>query len=112
MAKLYDETAGVEISRYVQVEESPDVNQIISTALDGSVHIQIVGEPAVSYTGTVYVTRAGKAALQSAYAAGNLLRVELKRGTYYGRLTACKPGNRMAGDTFAVSITLAKEAVS
>ena len=60
-------------------------------------------------SGTAYVNRAGKAALETARAGCDLLRVELKHGAYRGRLTELKFSDRMAGDRFTADFTLAKE---
>lgn len=109
MALLYDETAGVSISEYVQFEIDEGVNEIVSEALDGTRYIQIVGDAITDYDGTVYVDRSGKQLLEAAYAAGNLLRAEVKHGTYHGRIIGLKFSDRQASDTFKASVTLAKE---
>ena len=111
MSLLYDETAGVTISEYVTMEQTPDQTQVISTSLDGSVYIQNIGEPQLYLSGDVYVDRPGKANIETAWTSGNLLRAELKHGTYYGRI-AKKPniGNRLPHDMFKATVTLAEEA--
>lgn len=106
---IKNETLNIAISDFAQFETVVSPNQIVSTALDGSVHIQSVGDANVSYDGTVYVDRNGKMALETAYANGDLMEIIVKHGTYYGRITALKFGNRMAQDRFEASVTLAKE---
>lgn len=112
MSQLYDNTAGVEITEYVSVEQDQDVNIVENTALDGSYYQQIIGDPAIFYDVTAYVNRTGKAALQAAEAAGNLLMIGVERGTFYGRIKAggLKFGDRLACDYFKSTIKLAKEA--
>lgn len=110
MSLLHDETAGVDISEYVTMEQAPDQTQVISTSLDGSVYIQNIGEPQLYLSGAVYVDRAGKANIETAWNEGNLLRADLKHGTYYGRITKLSIGNRLAHDMFKATVTLAEEA--
>jgi fermentation-respiration switch protein FrsA (DUF1100 family) len=110
MSFLYDETAGVTISEYVTMEQTPDQVQVISTSLDGSVYIQNIGEPQLYLSGDVYVDRAGKANIETAWEEGNLLRADLKHGTYYGRITKLSIGNRLPHDMFKATVTLAEEA--
>lgn len=110
MSLLHDETAGVDISEYVTMEQAPDQTQVISTSLDGSVYIQNIGEPQLYLSGAVYVDRAGKADIETAWDEGNLIRADLKHGTYYGRITKLSMGNRLPHDMFKATVTLAREA--
>ena len=109
MSLLYDETTSAAISYHLSLESSSNVTQIKSVSLDGTVYLQTIGSPQTDYTGKVYVDREGKALLEAAYANGDLLRAEVKHGTYHGRLTDIKFSDRNAGDTFETTITLAKE---
>ena len=109
MTLFYDETTATAISRFAQFEIDQDVTQVINTSLDGTVYIQTVGDPACKYTGTVYVDRLGRLAHLDARANGDLCRVDLPRGSYYGRITALSFGGYMPGGWFAASVTLAKE---
>jgi len=112
MSVLYDVTTGTCISRYVRFETEQEVSQIVSESLDGTVYIQAVGEPHKNYTGSVFVTRAQKNLLLAAHAAGDLMRIEVRHGTYYGRITALKFSERLPCDYFEASVTLADEVVS
>ena len=109
MSLLYDETTSTIISCHVSGEVSQDVTQIKSQSLDGTVYLQTLGDPETDIIGSAYVNRTGKAALEAARAGCDLLRVELKHGTYRGRLTDLKFSDRMAGDRFTADFTLAKE---
>ena len=111
MSMLYDVTTGTCVSRYVRFETEQEVNQIISKSLDGTVYIQTVGEPQKSHIGSVFVTREEKALLLSAHAAGDLMRIDVRHGTYYGRITALKLGERLPCDYFEATVTLAHEVV-
>ena len=110
MSLLYNETAGVTISEYVTMEPDTDQTQVANSSLDGSFYIQNIGEPRPYLSGDVYVDRAGKTLLLTAWASGNLLRAELKHGTYYGRIsTKPKLGNRLPHDWFKATVTIAEE---
>lgn len=109
MTLFYDETTGTVISRFAQFEVDQDVKQVVSRSLDGTLYIQTIGSAAINYEGTVYVDRAGRLALLSAQERVDLCRVDLPRGSYYGRITGLSFGNRMVGDYFAATVTLAKE---
>lgn len=110
MSLLFNITKNTVVSDKVQFEVGCKPTQIISTALDGTTYIQNIGTAAVTYEGTVYVDRAGKAALDSAFAAGDLLRIDVKHGTYYGRIIGLKHSDRQVRDTFTSTVSLAKEA--
>ena len=60
MTMLYDVTSSTCLSKYVRFETEQEVSQIVSKSLDGTVYIQIVGEPQKNYNGSVFVTRAEK----------------------------------------------------
>ena len=109
MSLLYDATIGYAISRYVTMERVPKQIQVKTTSLDGTVYVQNIGEPEYDLSGDVYVDRDGKTALETAYTDGNLVRAELKHGTYYGRIIDIKMGNRLPGDMFRAAVTMAEE---
>ena len=111
MSMLYDVTTGTCVSRYVRFETQQEVSQIINHSLDGTVYIQNIGKPLKNHTGSVFVNRRGKAALMAAHADGDLMRIEVKHGEYYGRITALKFSERLPCDYFEASITLADEVI-
>ncbi len=111
MSMLYDVTTSTCVSRYVRFETEQEVSQIVSKSLDGTVYIQTVGEPQKSHTGSVFVTRVEKALLLAAHAAGDLMRINVRHGTYYGRIISLKIGERLPCDYFEATITLADEVI-
>ena len=112
MSQLYDYTESIEITEFVSLEIDQRINVVENTALDGSYYQQIIGLPAVFYNVTAFVDRTGRAALQTVEASGNLLRITVKRGTYYGRITmgALKFSDRMGSGWYKATLKLAKEA--
>ena len=112
MSMLYDVTSDTCLSKYVRFETEQEVSQIVSKSLDGTVYIQTVGESQKNHTGSVFVTRAEKDLLLTAHADGDLMRIDVRYGTYYGRITALKFGERLPRDYFEATITLADEVIS
>ena len=110
MAELYDMNRAIRITRFVQCERQVNVMRIVSKALDGTSYLQIIGTPNVDFKIVCYVDRVGKTALETAESDGNLLRITVKSGTFYGRITEAKYSERQAGDTFQVTLKLAMEA--
>lgn len=109
MAQLYDVTADVEITRYINFDDKQDVNQITNKALDGTPYLTVIGDPFVTYPLTGHVDQAGKDALKSAHAGCNLLRVTVRRGTYYGRIIDQDFNKLEARGWYSANITLAAE---
>lgn len=114
MARLYDENAAVEITKFVTLEETVEDTQIENTALDGTYYLQTIGVPVVYYEIVAYVTRVGKMALQTAKSSGNVLTATIDRGAFSGRIAAkgLRFGDRLPHDYFKAEITLAKEVTS
>ena len=112
MSRLYDMTSTVCISTYVQFEIEEETQQIVNTSLDGTVYIQNVGSPQKNCVGSVYVTRDEKTLLMSAFSGGNLMRIEVKHGTYYGRIIELSFGERLPGDYLEAKLKVANEVVS
>lgn len=110
MAYIKNETTGVCISHFVSLEVKQEVIRTTQQLLDGSVYIQRIGEPTVSYTVSAYVDRAGKALFQNAEDTAALLEVSVKHGLYYGRISELSFSERLAGDWFKATAILAKEA--
>ena len=109
MAYIKNETTGICISHFVSLEVKQEVIRATQQLLDGSVYIQRIGEPTVSYAVTAYVNRTGKAQLLTAEDTAALLSVSVKHGVYYGRVTDLSFSERMAGDWLKATLTLAKE---
>ena len=109
MAMLKNLTKGVEITPHVSLEETGMPRQIVTTALDGTAYLQSIGRTQTTYQLTAYVQPDGRAELDAAWWACDLLEVQIKRGTYRGRITSIIYGSRMAKDWYAATVTLAKE---
>ena len=99
MAELYDMTAGVSITNIVEsCEEEREVNQVLNYARDGTIHLQIIGSPRIKYRLICYATRSQKTLLDTAWAAGNQLRITMaapagssQARVMYGRIIEFDP---------------------
>ena len=109
MAMLKNLTKGTEVTPHVSLVETGRPRQVIATALDGTAYLQTVGRIQTTYQLTVYVQPDGRAELDAAWWACDLIEVQIKRGTYRGRITSIVYGSRMAKDWYAATVTLAKE---
>lgn len=109
MTYLKNSETNTLITRFVSLEEKQEVIRTAQTLLSGGVYIQRIGEPTISYTVTAYVNRTGKALLFTAEDTDALLSVSVKHGLYYGRITDLSFSERMAGEWFKATLTLAKE---
>ncbi len=111
MSEMRNYTAGQFITEFVQLEIQSEPTQVISHALDGTTYIQNIGDPIKTMPGTAYVTREQRALLDAANANGDVIKVTLSRGDFYGRLIALKYGDRMPQNYFKATFTLSKEAI-
>lgn len=111
MAYISNGTTGVCITHFVSLEVKQEVIRTTQQLLNGSVYIQRIGEPNVSYPVSAYVDSAGKALLQNAEDTAALLEVSVKHGLYYGRIIELSFSERLAGDWYKATLLLAKEAV-
>ncbi len=112
MTLLKNLDTNTEITRYVSLDTSQKQISVIQQTLDGITHIQRIGSPAVSYAVTAYVDWAGKTLLLSAEHTAALLQADVCHGTYYGRITELKFGDRLACDWYKADITLSREGVT
>lgn len=97
-----------EISTMFIFEQEQSVNKVENVALDGTYYLQIIGDPAVTYNITAWVTLAGKTALQTAEALGNTISATNSSGTYRGRITSLQ-FEWVGMDYYKATIVLAKE---
>ena len=109
MAQLYDETTSTELSTHVSLDPVQEVNAVENVALDGTYYKQIIGTPTKTYSIKAFVTESQQDDLMDAEANGDLIKVTVNRGTYYGRISSQSFSDRQ-GDYYEASIVLAKEA--
>jgi len=109
MSLLKNIDTNTDISYFVSLNVNQEVIRTTQKLLSGEVYIQRIGKPIVSYTVSAFVTRIGKELLMAAEDTAALMKVEVKHGTYYGRITELKFSERLAGDWFNATMTLVKE---
>lgn len=109
MAMLRNVTRGQDVTPYASLVQVSTPTMVSATAMDGTTYLQSIGKAATVYRVTAYVQPEGRAALDSAWWACDLMEVTVRRGTYRGRITALSYGGRQAKDWYQATITLAKE---
>lgn len=78
MAEIYDMTAHTSITNAVEsCELKQEVRQIINYSRTGTVYIQMTSLPTKTYEVVCHATRAQVTLLETSWASGNLLRVNM-----------------------------------
>jgi len=108
MARLLNRDTNVNITHFVSLQEKQDVIRATHITLDGQQYIQRIGSPTIKYELTLNVNEEGKVLLMQAEDAASLLEVQVKNGTYYGRITELKDFKKLAGGYYEVLATLSK----
>jgi len=106
MAKLINRDTNEEITSYVSLMERQEVIRAIHNTLDGNQYIQRIGTPIISYELTLYVDESGKRLLMQAEDLASLLEVQVKNGTYFGRIMELKDFKKLPAEYYEVSATL------
>lgn len=109
MALLSKEDTGTVITRFISLEEKQSALRIEWQTLDGRTYLQRYGVPNVTYEIVAYVDYAGKQLLLDAEDTAALLMAECKHGIFYGHIVELKDFNRLAGDWYKTTLTLAPE---
>ena len=95
MALLKNIVTNEEITKFVSLNEKQEVIRIVHKTLDGTQHIQRIGEPTKSYELNLYVNEQGKQMLMQAEDTGALLEATVKSGVYSGRIIEIKDFERL-----------------
>lgn len=86
MAKLSNLDTGEDITRYVNFNKTQDVNLVVQTSLDGTEYLTRFGEPVYHYKIEAYVDNEAKEMLMAAFDRLDLLEVDVRIGTFTGRI--------------------------
>lgn len=79
MAEIYDMTASTSITHAVEsCELNQEVRQIVNYARNGTIYLQNLGTPKKTYEVICHATRAQVTLLETAWASGNVLRVNIR----------------------------------
>lgn len=109
MALLKNTETDQSITRFISLEQKQEAVHVIQKTLDGTHYIQRIGDPAVTYNVTAFVTEQGKALLESAADLGTLLCAQVSNGEYFGRIIKLQEFERLATGLYKATLTLAKE---
>lgn len=97
---------GAIISDAATTESKSAVKRVTKTSLDGTSYLQLIGAPVVTHTVRVIVTRAMKAGLEAAEAAGDQMQAVYEGRTVEGVITKLDFNGRKDGDLFTAVLTL------
>lgn len=87
MAELYDATSSQVLTALVEsCECNSELNQVVMYSRSGTAYVQIIGSPRKTYSIVCHATRTEVTNIETAWASGNLIRVTMSSGTYYGRI--------------------------
>ena len=109
MAVLLNMDTNEEITPFISILPKQEVTRTIQKTLDGATHIQRIGQPNISYEITTYVDEVGKEKLMYAEDKSSLLKADLEKGVFFGRITALKDFDSVTRNYYKTAITLAKE---
>lgn len=109
MAVLLNMDTNEEITPFISVLSKQEVTKTIQKTLDGATHIQRIGQPNISYEITAFVDEVGKEKLMYAEDKSSLLKADLEKGVFLGRITSLKDFDSVTRSYFKTVITLARE---
>ena len=98
-----------EITRYVKAVKQRSQNKVISTLLDGSDHVQIIGSGVTRLALEVYVDIEGRDIIDNMDAAGALVTVEDEGDIYNGRILEKEPWEKLAADIVKTNLVISVE---
>ena len=105
---LVNEEENKVLSRLVSVLPRVIPNQVKNTALDGTPHIQTIGEPEKELFVTAYVKKNDMALLNQAWAETGLVSVTINKIKKYGYITNVAFGERMPQGWYPAEITMSE----
>ena len=105
---LVDESANKVLSRFVSVFRSKSPTQIKNTAVDGTPHIQTIGEPEKVMAVRAFIKPNDVEPLDTAWAMTSLVSVTIGKIKHYGYITDRQYGERMAQGWREANITISE----
>lgn len=112
MRGLYNYATSELITKYVDVMPEKTAVKVINKLLDGSDHVQIIGDPNTILNIGILTTKTGKETIESLDAEGALFMVEDGfADVYYGRILSRDNWEKTGVDLFRTTLVLSTEAV-
>lgn len=85
MAELYNNATSTTLTNLVEsCEVNQELNQVVNYSRSGKMYMQILGDPKISYSVVCYAKREEVTNIESAWALGQLIKITISHGTYYG----------------------------
>lgn len=85
---LYSMGASTPFCSFIKVTPYQHVQRIVNDLLDGSTHVQIIGQPQQRFEIDCFLDETGKSILESLNGSGGLMTVVDVAGTYSGRIVS------------------------
>ena len=111
MSAIHDESNNM-ISKFVRVTKQVLPRKIVSSLLDGSDIVQIIGTAPARLSLELIVDQNGREALDTIDAAGELITVTDESDTYSGRILEKGNWEKQTQNCFKTTMTVSVEAVS
>lgn len=109
MSKIYD--GPTEISSYVKVNKQNDSIKVVSRLLDGSEHVQIIGQPTTRLEVEIIVDLAGREAIDTIDATGASIKVVDEGNTYDGIIISKGSWDKITNELVKNSLVISVEVV-
>lgn len=106
---LRNQTTGEKITEFCWTQTTPNVNQVVTTAMDGTVYIQVIGRPSKTIVAECVITTEAKAKLESAHASAALMSIADDSRMTYGRITALSFQRKVRGNMQRCTVTMMEE---
>ena len=107
---LRNQTTGEKITEFCWTKTTPNVNQVVTTAMDGTVYIQVIGSPSKTIVAECVITTDAKPKLESAHARADLMSVTDEDGRVTcGHITALSFQTKVRGNKQRCTVTMAEE---
>ena len=106
-AEIYN-GAETKIANFCFIDYQKDIVQIVSKALDGTQHIQIIGKPSSDITAYMVCTVAQRVLLENAYSTGDICRIETSGGYKYGVIKSLDINRKIYGGEQRINAILAE----
>lgn len=101
------------VSKYIKVTFQHSVKRVVNSLLDGSEHVQIIGNPVERVRVDIVVDDIGMAMLNSSEASGTLLTLNDENGgVNYGRILDKAEWEKLKKGLYQTYITMSIEAVT
>lgn len=110
MSAIYD--GGVFLTKCIRVTRQKEQKKIVTTLLDGSEHVQVIGLPTLRLEVEFVVSEEGRNVIDNCDSTGALLQINDDEGDiHYGRILQKDPWEKLPHGWFKTTIIVSVEVV-